>query len=61
MNASEGSNTVSVAVYLNLGQRSQFVVVNPAVVDGQYELNRIATIHAPPVGFKNNTLLVIVS
>ncbi len=47
VNASEGSNAVSIALFLCLAKHSQFCVVRPAMVDGQYQLNHVATIHAP--------------
>lgn len=44
---------MSIALFLCLSKQSQFCVVRPAMVDGQYQLNHVATIYAPEVGTVN--------
>jgi hypothetical protein len=57
------SSNFCLSVFLCFSQHSQFCVLRPNMVDGQFRMDHVATVYAPEVGFflNNSDLLVIVT
>ena len=53
----ENGKRVLLAIFLCFAKQSQFCIVRPKMVHGQYQLHHIATIYAPEVTIYKDRLL----